>query len=120
MVLTYHVQQFSPRFPRIVAMMLKNTFVADVIDGGDGEKREVVEQFVPESNIISKDAKMTIQRWTTNDPHLQAKLDAEVAGTPSDPKNDVLKLYDSSLKVLGSVLNRANGEDGFTFQTSAR
>jgi len=117
MVLTYHVQQFSHRFPRTVAMMLRNTFVDDVIGGG--EKREEVEQFVHEANIIANDAKMTIQRWTTNDPHLQAKLDAEVAGVPSDPKSDVLKLYDSSLKVLGSVLNRANGEDVFTFQTSA-
>ena len=117
MTLTHHVQQFAALFPRTVKTMLRNTFVDDVVGGG--EERKDVLKFIEEANIIAAQAKMSIQRWTTNDPQLQVEIDAITAGSPNYQKSDIFQLYDSSLKVLGSVLNRGKGEDVFTFQTSA-
>ena len=69
MVLTYHIKQFASIYPRTVALLLNNLFEDDVVGGG--ERREDVERFVKECNIIaasSKDVYSTVdyQRSTSS------------------------------------------------------
>ena len=117
-VLTHHVSKYEDRYPRTARMMLKNTFVDDVVGGA--ERRETAEEFINQANEIATAAKMSIQRWQTNDPVLQRKLDEKEKGIPEDQKdkpNSIFALFESSLKVLGSVWDRE--DDVFTFENSA-
>jgi len=122
-VLTYHVSKYAEQYPHTVKMMLRNTFVDDVIGGA--ERREKAEEFIDQANEIATAARMTIQRWQTNDPQLQRKLDkmssplVTTAGgvTENQKSNNIFSLFESSLKILGSVWERE--EDVFTFENSA-
>jgi len=58
--------------------MLKNTFVDDLVGGA--ESRSGAEQFIREAIQIASEAGMKIQRWKTNDPILQKKMDEEKSG----------------------------------------
>ena len=71
-VLTHHVSKYAEQYPHTVKMMLRNTFVDDVVGGA--ERREKAEEFIDQATEIATTAKMTIQRWQTNDPQLQRKL----------------------------------------------
>ena len=96
-------------------MILKNTFVDDVI-GGEREKKEA-EEFANQAMEIAAAANMKIKRWQTNNPILQSQLDQKESGITSEEKPNIFSLLESSLEVLGSVWERS--EDILTFENSA-
>ena len=105
--------------------------------GGRSRSRSGAEQFVTEAIQIASEAGMKIQRWKTNDPILQKKMDeeksvrveatsaaagnvTETAGpaaglAESTETSSVHSLYDKSEKVMGVVFKLK--EDVFSFET---
>ena len=60
-MLTHHVSKYVDKYPTTEKMMLKNTFVDDIIGGGQSQQE--ADKFVKEAEEIAKEAGMKIQRY---------------------------------------------------------
>ena len=132
--LEHHVSQYAIEYPRTASLLTRDRFVDDLATGADSKQEAM--KIAVEAKAILAEAGMNLQRWKSNDQALQRELDELVnkeaptqkqgAQAPADGEgasksqieedSDQINLFDSSMRVFGSVLIRS--QDIFTYETS--
>jgi hypothetical protein len=131
--LELHVARYLEQYPRTAALLARDRFVDDLATGADTRKEAI--KIAVEARAILAEAGMDLQRWKSNDQTLQREFDETINKAPSSNTGaqapveeegerevnnetdfDQINLFDSALKVFGSVLMRS--KDIFTFDTT--